>query len=69
MSQFTQKLSTPLIFALFLSVIFTATNTVTAVDDQVPWIATGTAVLTKLTKLPGGLTQLDFNVTGNAPSW
>ena len=47
-----------------LLVVFT--NSVTATDDQVPWTATGTAVVTAVTKLPGGLTQIDFNVTGNA---
>lgn len=52
--------------ALFLFGIIAVTITATATDDQVPWTATGTAVLTKVTKLPGGLTQLDFNVTGNA---
>ena len=54
------------ILALFLLVITTAAITVTATDDQVPWTATGTATLTRVTKLPGGLTQLDFNVKGNA---
>jgi DNA-binding beta-propeller fold protein YncE len=49
-----------------VSVINTATNTVTAPDDQVPFTATGTAVLTGKKKLPGGLTQLDFNLSGNA---
>jgi hypothetical protein len=49
-----------------VSVINTATNTVTATDDQVPFTATGTAVLTGVTKLPGGLTQLDFILSGNA---
>jgi hypothetical protein len=41
-------------------------NTVTAPDEQVSFTATGTAVLTALTKLPGGLTQLDFSVSGKA---
>jgi hypothetical protein len=41
-------------------------NTVTAPDDQVSFTATGTALLTALTKLPGGLTQLDFSVSGKA---
>jgi len=43
-----------------------ATNTVTAPDDQVPFTATGTGVLTGVTHLPGGLTQLNFNGSGNA---
>jgi len=37
-----------------------------APDEQVSFTATGTAVLTALTKLPGGLTQLDFSVSGKA---
>ncbi len=49
-----------------VSVINAATNTVTAPDDQVPFTATGTAVLTAVTKLPGGLTQLDFSLVGTA---
>ena len=53
-------------FDTTVSVINTATNTVTAPDDQVPFTATGTAVLTRVTKLPGGLTQLDFSLSGNA---
>lgn len=44
----------------------TETSTLTAYDDQVPWTATGSALLTGVTKLPGGLIQLDFNVSGNA---
>jgi hypothetical protein len=41
-------------------------NTVTAPDDQVPFTVTGTAVLTGVTHLPGGLTQLNLSLTGNA---
>ena len=47
-------------------VIDTATNTVSAPDDQVPFTVIGTAALTGVTKLPGGLTQLDFSISGNA---
>ena len=43
-----------------------ATNTVTATDEQVPFTATGTAVITGVTHLPGGLTQVDFNTSGKA---
>jgi hypothetical protein len=53
-------------FANSVSVINTATNAVTAPDDQVPFTVIGTAVLTGVTKLPGGRTQLDFSLTGNA---
>ena len=37
-----------------------------AADDQVPFTATGTAVITSVTHLPGGLTQLSGTVTGTA---
>jgi len=35
-------------------------------DDQVAFTATGTAVVTSVTKLPGGLTQVNFNTSGKA---
>jgi hypothetical protein len=35
-------------------------------DDQVPFTAGGTGVLTGVTKLPGGLTRLNFIGSGNA---
>ena len=37
-----------------------------AADDQVPFTATGTAVITDVTHLPGGLTQTDFSTSGTA---
>jgi hypothetical protein len=37
-----------------------------AAADQVPFTATGTAVITSVTHLPGGLTQVDFSVLGTA---
>ena len=43
-----------------------ATRTVTAADDQVAFTATGTAVITSVTKLPSGLTQVNFNTSGKA---
>ena len=43
-----------------------ATNTVTAADEQVSFTATGTAVITSVTHLPGGLTQVNFNTSGKA---
>lgn len=49
-----------------VSVISTATSTIIAPDDQVPFTVTGTAALTGVTKLPGGLTQLDFSLVGTA---
>lgn len=41
-------------------------NTVTARDEQVSFTATGTAVVTSVTKLPGGLTQVNFSTSGKA---
>lgn len=57
--------------ALFLvvfgtSAVLVQTKALTALDDQVPFTATGTAVITSITKLPGGLIQLDGVTTGNA---
>jgi hypothetical protein len=37
-----------------------------AAADEVPFTATGTAVITGVTHLPGGLTQLDASVSGTA---
>ena len=37
-----------------------------AAANQVPFTATGTAVITAVTHLPGGLTQLDASVSGTA---
>src|SRR5690349_10584705 len=37
-----------------------------AAANQVPFTATGTAEITKVTHLPGGLTQVDFSVSGTA---
>jgi hypothetical protein len=44
----------------------TATKTVTAADEQVPFTATATAAITGVTHLPGGLTQVNFSTSGNA---
>ena len=41
-------------------------NTATATDEQVSFTATGTAVITGVTKLPNGLTQVNFNTSGKA---
>ena len=81
MSLLTQKFS-KLVFAeairgvtlvLFLVVLGSFTyianagdNTATTVDEQVAFTATATAVITGVTKLPGGLTQVNFNTTGKA---
>ena len=63
MTLLTQKFST---LALFLVVFGGSTALAQTNDEQVSFTATGTAVLTALTKLPGGLTQLDFSVSGKA---
>jgi hypothetical protein len=63
---FSKLFSGAVTLALFLVVLNTATHTVSAVDDQVAFTAEGTAVLTGVTKLPGGLTQLDGFTSGKA---
>jgi hypothetical protein len=40
--------------------------TVNAPDEQVSFTATATAVITGVTHLPGGLTQVNFNTSGKA---
>jgi len=50
--------------ALFLIVI--AAGTALAQNEQAPFTATGTATITEVTKLPGGLTQVNFNTSGTA---
>lgn len=35
-------------------------------DEQVAFTATATAVITGVTKLPGGITQVNFNTSGSA---
>ena len=64
MSRFTHRLTLVLFLVVFGA--STALNTVTAMDDQVAFTAEGTAVLTGVTKLPGGLTQLDGFTSGKA---
>ncbi|HYV14345.1 MAG TPA: hypothetical protein VE980_25790 [Pyrinomonadaceae bacterium] len=78
MTLLTQKFSKPVLagairlvtLVLFLAALgsftYVANAGGAAPDDQVSFTATGTAVLTALTKLPGGLTQLDFSVSGKA---
>lgn len=43
-----------------------ATKTVPTADEQVPFTATATGVITGITHLPGGLTQVNFNTSGKA---
>jgi len=63
MTLLTQKFST---LALFLVVFGASTALAQTNDDQVPFTATGTGVLTSVTKLPGGLLQLDGTTKGKA---
>jgi hypothetical protein len=72
MTNLTQKLS-KLFFgaamrvvtlALFLSVFGAAAAH--AQNEQVAFTATATAVITGVTKLPGGITQVNFNTSGSA---
>ena len=63
MTLLTQKFAT---LALFLVVFGASTALAQTNDDQVPFTATGTGVLTGVTKLPGGLTQFNFDGLGNA---
>ena len=60
------RLVTLVLFLAALGSFAYVANAGAAPDDQVSFTATGTAVLTALTKLPGGLTQLDFSVSGKA---
>jgi len=63
MTSLTQKFST---LALFFVIFGTSTALAQSNDDQVPFTVTGTAVLTSVVKLPGGLTQLNFDGLGKA---
>ena len=61
-------------FVLFLAVFGTSSvfaqnkkaTTITTADEQVSFTATGTGVITGVTHLPGGLTQLNVNTSGSA---
>jgi hypothetical protein len=68
MTSFTQKLSKPILaLALFLVVLVTnAPSKTVATDEQVSFTATGTALVTSVTQLPGGLTQVNFTTSGKA---
>jgi len=63
MTSLTQKFST---LALFFLVFGASTALAQNNDNQVSFTATATGVLTGVTKLPGGLTQLSFNGSGKA---
>jgi hypothetical protein len=63
MTSLTQKFST---LALFLLVFGVSTALAQTNDDQVPFTATPSGVITSVIKLPGGLTQVNFNGSGTA---
>jgi hypothetical protein len=72
MTLLTQKLS-KLFFAeairivtLTLFVVFSGASATLAQTQQVSFTATGTAVITGVTKMPNGVTQLNFNTSGSA---
>ena len=52
--------------ALFLAVFGVSAALAQTADEQVPFTATATAVITGVTKLPGGITQVNFNTSGSA---
>ena len=49
-----------------VSVKNAGSNTATATDEQVAFTVTGTGVITGVTHLPGGLTQVNFSTSGKA---
>lgn len=51
---------------LFLAVFGASAALAQTGDDQVAFTATATAVITGVTKLPGGITQVNFNTSGSA---
>lgn len=52
--------------ALFLAVFGASAALAQTSNEQVPFTATATAVITGVTKLPGGITQVNFNTSGSA---
>ena len=52
--------------ALFLTLFGVSAALAQSGNEQVPFTATATAVITGVTKLPGGLTQVNFNTSGKA---
>jgi len=51
---------------LFLAVFGASAALAQTGDEQVPFTATATAVITGVTHLPGGITQVNFNTSGSA---
>lgn len=55
-----------LIFTLVILILTLFALAVPAAAEQVPFTATGGAVVTGVTRLPGGLTQVDGTLSGTA---
>jgi hypothetical protein len=51
---------------LALYVFVFGAGATSAQTNQVPFTATGTATITSVTKLPGGLTEINFDTSGSA---
>jgi hypothetical protein len=74
MTNMTQKSSTQFVgaairvatLALFLAGFGASAALAQTGNEQVPITMTATAVITGVTKLPGGLTQVNFNTSGKA---
>lgn len=64
MSKYARKFSRR--FSFLVLILAVCGLAMPAAAKQVPFTATGTAVITGVTHLPGGLTQLDGTVSGNA---
>ena len=61
--------STPLAWSSLVVIVLTLCGLAApaaADDDQVPFTATGTGVVTSVTHLPGGMIQVDFSGSGTA---
>ena len=59
------------LYAVLFLIVFIASATLgsfanVTTDEQVSFTATASAVITGVTKLPGGLTQVNFNTSGKA---
>ena len=69
MRNMTQKSSQQFVGAAITLVLFLGVfgaSAALAQNEQVPFTATATAVITGVTHLPGGITQVNFNTSGSA---
>jgi len=65
-SPFTSSASAPFLVVFGASATVGSFANVAKADEQVSFTATATATITGVTKLPGGLTQVNFNTSGKA---